>query len=189
MIEDDRTGEIVDDTLLAYKGGVQSKSRCANCGSDEKLREKMIVPEEAKGTRIESNLVVLCRACSLAADSAVKAHSKGTRPVNFWVSRELHTRLLNGLGERNGFHSMGQMVRFLMSRYVTDQDLFDDLYQYQDSRAAEVKVNVWVEASEYGTFKTLVDYEGHTVTETLKCLIRMYECEVEPLMRRKSGKE
>ena len=132
----------------------RSRGKCVNCGSEDKLRIRMIVPDAAGGKKVVENGVLLCRPCSMASDTASPHRSAPRRPVNFWVSRELHNRLTNGLKTRNGFTSMGAMVRYLMQKYVVDSGLFDDLYQYQDSRQAEVKINVWVDSDQYGTFKS-----------------------------------
>ena len=47
-----------------------------------------------------------------------------------------------------------------------------------------MKINVWVDNEVYATFKTVVNDRGVTVTDALKALIRMYEEEAEPLVRR-----
>jgi len=157
----------------------RAKDKCSNCGSTHKTRVKMIVPAEVGGQLSFENSSVLCRACEMAADVAGRsATGSAERPVNFWVSR----RLYNKIKELNGFSSTGSLVRYLMSKYVTDQSRFDDLAQWQDE-GSDLKINIWVDRSIYETFKTTVNAEGMTVTDALKALIRMYEDEAEPLVR------
>lgn len=151
------------------------RNRCANCGNTERLRVKMVVPLEAGGHMSDSNGVLLCRSCEMAAD-AVKGRSKAgdQRLVNFWVSRRLFERIQEGLKTYKAFNSMGTLVRYLICKYIEDEARFDDLELYQDE-GADTKLNVWVDRKHYDTFKVLLDKRGVTVTDTLKSLIRMYE--------------
>jgi hypothetical protein len=45
-----------------------------------------------------------------------------------------------------------------------------------------VRLNLWVDAALYTTFKALVDNRGMTVTSALKALFCMYEAEATPLV-------
>lgn len=163
------------------------RNRCGNCGSGERLRAKLIVPVEAGGTLSESNGVLLCRGCEMAAE-AVKKNSKTSdqRLVNFWVSRKLFDRIQEGLKDYQAFNSMGSLVRYLISKYIEDEARFDDLELYQDE-GADVKVNVWVERDRYDTFKVLLDKRGMTITDAIKNLIAMYELETEPRIEKRVG--
>ncbi len=157
----------------------KNKGACANCGSTDRVRAKMIVPTEAGGNQTDTNGVALCRPCDLASGTA-RIPSSDRRLVNFWVSRELY----DWMNSRSGFESMGALVRFLMSNYVADEHRFDDLEQYQDEGSA-VKINVWVEADRYATFKALVDKRGLTVTDAFKSLLRMFEAEASAILGKK----
>jgi hypothetical protein len=151
------------------------RSRCANCGQEERLRVKMIVPLEAGGQMSESNGVLLCRSCEMAAEASKKdSKANDQRLVNFWVSRRLFDRIQEGLQTYKAFNSMGSLVRYLISKYIEDESRFDDLELYQDE-GADSKLNVWVERDRYDTFKVLLDKRGMTVTDAIKSLIRMYE--------------
>jgi hypothetical protein len=164
--------------------------RCANCGSDHRLKVRMIVPEESGGKKTVSNGTLLCRTCELAREISLKvpqpASGERTRPINFFVSQDLHAKLQNGLATKYGFRSVSALVRFLMSKYVTDPSDFDDLEMFQDS-GSEVKVNVWVGRDIYASFKAITDRDGTTVTDTLKGLIRMYETEAQRIVGRMKG--
>ena len=122
------------------------RGRCSNCGSDDRLRVEMIVPEAAGGRKLVSNGTLLCRTCTLAREIGERrpypASGEHTRPINFFVSRGLHNKLGNGLATDNGFRSVSSLVRFLMTRFVGDPDRFDDLEMFQDP-GSDVKINVW----------------------------------------------
>lgn len=150
------------------------RSRCANCGSNERLRVKTVVPVEAGGKLVTSNGVCLCRSCEMASDAYLKSSkNENQRLVNFWVSRSLFDRLKVNLDNHKGFNSMGSLVRYLMAKYVEDENRFDDLELFQDE-GADTKLNVWVEKDRYATFKNLLDKRGVTITDTIKSLIVMY---------------
>ena len=85
----------------------EARGKCANCGSEDRLRPRMVVPEVAGGKLIPSNGIVLCRTCELAMDSAGRYVEPGQmkRPVNFWVSKKLYDRLQNE-SEKTAFKSM-----------------------------------------------------------------------------------
>lgn len=161
-----------------------SKDRCANCGGSDRLQIHMAVPLEAGGQYVVSNGFLLCRVCELAALAAANTQKAFSRPLNFWVSRELYTNLTSGIKRHKGFNSMGALVRHLMRMYVQNEGRFEDLTSYQDV-GTDVKINVWVDPTEYESFKTLVQSMGSTVTDTIKSLIRMYVLDAEPLLPRK----
>lgn len=161
--------------------------KCSNCGSEHRLKVRMIVPESSGGQRVVSNGTLLCRTCELAREISLKvpqpASGERTRPINFFVSQELHRKLQNGLATKYGFRSVSALVRFLMAKFVAESDDFDDIDMYQDG-GSDVKVNVWVGRDVYANFKAITDRNGTTVTETLKGLIRMYEAETQRIVGR-----
>ncbi len=163
------------------------KNQCANCGTKDRIRVVMVVPLEAGGQEIDSNGVLLCRSCEMAADTVKKGKTPSDqRLVNFWVSRRLfddiHKGIKNYKAGSPGFRSIGALVRYLITKYVEDESRFDDLALYQDE-GTDVKVNVWVEKDRYENFKALLDKRGMTITSAVKSLIRMYEEGSEPLIR------
>ena len=168
--------EVMEKKVWARAGG-----KCESCGLSDRLKIVTHVPERFT----EMNAMVLCRTCDLAAELSHRdqgpASGVDTRPINFWVSGNLHARLTNGLSKKYGFKSIASLVRYLMSKYVQDVSRFDDVAQWQDS-GTDVKVNVWVPRDTYETFKILVEKNGLTVTDALKGLIRMYEMEVQTVV-------
>lgn len=122
-----------------------------------------------------TNGVLLCRPCEMASESlgSGKKREQDRRILNFWVSRKLYDRIQKSIEVKNGFNSVSSLVRYLMSKYIRDEDRFDDLEQYQDS-GADVKINVWVDIGSYATFKRLLDKRGVTVTDAVKNLILVY---------------
>jgi hypothetical protein len=156
------------------------RNKCANCGNPEHLRVRLVVPPEAGGQMVESNGVLLCRSCEMASEAAVCGTTGSEqRLVNFWVSRRLFDRIQLGLKTYNAFNSMGALVRYLIAKYIEDENRFEDLNLYQDD-GADVKLNVWVERDAYNVFKVLLDKRGMTVTDALKSLIVLYESDIEP---------
>ena len=175
-LSDDQKMHLFEQALLE-----RAKDVCSNCGSNHKVRARMIVPLEAGGKFSFDNGTTLCRACEMAS-SVVSRSPTGAaqRPVNFWVSRRMYdkVKLLNG------FNSTGSLVRFLMSKFVLHDGQFDDLNLWQED-GSDMKINVWVDRKIYAEFKTLVNDRGMTVTDSFKALIRMYEEEAEPLVQMK----
>jgi len=165
------------------------QGRCSGCGCDQadQLKVRMVIPRELGGKEIVSNGILLCRTCEMAKNIASRSPSpasgENTRPINFWVSRQLHGKLTNGLSTKYGFKSISSLVRYLMQKYAEDPDWFPDLELYQDT-GADTKVNVWVGRELYAAFKDEVDSRGSTVTDILKSLIQMYEIEHERIVGR-----
>lgn len=90
--------------------------------------------------------------------------------------------MYNKVKQLNGFNSTGSLVRFLMKKFVTHDDQFDDLNLWQED-GTDMKINVWVDRKIYKSFKKIVNERGMTVTDAFKALIRMYEEEAEPLVQ------
>lgn len=158
-----------------------AKDRCQNCGSEDKLSVKMIIPLEAGGQYVQSNGHVACRVCEMAAEAVAsgRAEKENRRPLNFWVSRTLYASIQDELDRGTGFNGMGVMVRTLMRLFVKDPSRFDDLPLYK-SDGSEVKVNVWVDADWYSLFKDMVAARDMTVTDGVKALITMYVASAAP---------
>lgn len=161
-------------------------NKCSNCGAEYNLHARMIVPPEAGGKYVVENGVVVCRVCEMAASAALHAKAKGKdrRPINVWISRALYGKLQDALSQRNGFSSMGSLVRSLMHMVVEEEQQFADLSNYQD-QGSDVKINVWVDLSVYDDFKKIVGDQNLTVTDAIKGLIMMYEGEAVKSIQRK----
>jgi hypothetical protein len=182
IMTDDKIEKIVGRTERPLEEIIweKYKNHCGNCGGEHKLRVKLVVPVEAGGREIESNAMLICRACEMASDTAIPlpGETGARRIINFWVSRRLHDRMTNGMATSRGLKSMSQLVRYLMSSYVTDVARFDDLERYQDGTSSDVKVNVWVPMDQYETFKRLANNRGLSVTDAVKSLIQMFDEEI-----------
>lgn len=163
------------------------RNQCSSCGSQDHLRPKLIVPQEAGGKLHINNSILLCRTCEFASElfsrQKMPASGTNTRPINFWINRDLHKNLLNGLSHRYGFKSVASLVRFLMGKYTTSPEQFEDVEKYID-RSSDVKVNVWVPRVMYEDFKVVTSRNGLTVTGSLRGLLRMYESEAERIFGR-----
>lgn len=169
---------VSDDPKRLWRSAIfdRFRNRCGNCGSEDHLRVKMVVPEEAGGQYVESNGVCLCRTCEIATDTTRPSSEDTRRPINFWVSKTLHQDLQERAKDTS-FKSMASLIRYLMTKFVEEPDRFDDLAKYQDIPESDLKINVWVEKGMYATFKDLVDSRGLTVTDALKSLIKLYQVE------------
>lgn len=153
------------------------KGLCDGCGSSARVKAKPIVPLEVGGALSLENACTICRACEMAT-AALQQNSKGrsNRPLNFWVSRELHDRMKSFAT----FASVGSLIRFLIERYSSNPDNFNDLDLWQDAGASDLKVNVWIDHTVYETFKSQVNTRGLTVTSAIKSLVRLYGGESDP---------
>jgi len=156
------------------------KDSCANCGGAHKVKMRWIVPLEVGGKEAETNATLICRACEMSMEmAATLPGSEGERRlINFWVSRKLYSRMSEITKSIRGLKSLSALVRFVLSKYVEDAGRFDDLDLYRDPDATnngEVKLNVWVPASEYEAFKSLVNQRGWSVTESVRALIMMFD--------------
>lgn len=168
----------------AFKYGEHmfTEEKCQNCGSKDKLAERLIVPEKAGGTKENSNIAILCRCCEMAMDSVLKSNTEDQRrAINFWVGKALHTHLNAHLSAKQGFTSMGSLVRYLIESYTANPERFSDLDQYQ-TVGSDTKINVWVDRNKYEEFKKITDEKNITVTDTIKSLISLYAAETENIL-------
>lgn len=169
------TLEAAKDIKQAWTNAVwdRHRNKCSNCGSEDHLKLKMIVPVEAGGQYVESNGVILCRTCEISSDTTRAAGNDPKRLINFWVNKPLH-QALQDKAKDTAYKSMASLVRYLMTKYVEDPARFDDLAQYQDTPDTDIKINLWVDKAMYATFKDQVHQAGLSVTDAVKGLIKMY---------------
>jgi hypothetical protein len=161
------------------------RSRCANCGGLDGLRVRLVVPEGAGGRQVESNGTLLCRACEMASKSLQDAAEDEQRPVNVWVSRQLHDRIVGHLGSKKGFASKAALLRYLVREYVADETRYENLGQYQDDGspfANGVRVFFWIENGIYRDFQARLAKRGLDVSEVCRSLLVLYDMEVAPRM-------
>ena len=157
-------------------------AKCCNCGSLDRLKLRLIVPEAIGGKWEENNVTLLCRACEMALD-AMTGTSKNSksRSINIWVSTSFYKRIQDSLKNKKGFSSIGALARYLMQKYLEDPARFDDLEQYQ-VLGADNKINIWVDADIYTQFKELVSKRGSTVKDSIISLIAIYNSEAEVML-------
>lgn len=178
LLEDERAPveQIFFDERLSFQRVVMARagSRCNNCGSEDRVRVKMIVPEEAGGVLIASNGVALCRTCDMARDSVPGATARDSAfVVTIWMSQKLHQRIEQLIEPKKSFRSWSALTRYLIAKYVSDERRFDDLNQYQDGSPG-AKITVRVDKAIYGSFAALMKRRGTTVTEGLRGLFSMF---------------
>jgi len=168
--------QIYADSRRQFENSVMERGRrqCSNCGGHDRVRVKMVVPEEAGGTLKVTNGVVLCRTCDMAKDSLPGAGSKtDTFVVSVWMSQNLREKVEGVIQPKRAFRSWSALSRYLIAKYVSDERRFDDLEQYQDTNS-QTKVTVRVDKEIYGTFAAMLKRRGLTVTDALKSLYLMY---------------
>ena len=152
------------------------RNRCVGCGSTDRLKVLLIVPLAAGGHLSVENGSVLCRTCEMAKEAAERTpRGEERRLVNFWVARKMHERIQEAIRTRDGFVSLGHLVRYMMTKYVEDPARYNDLERYQDHGPSEVRINVWVDIPVYESFKRLLELNQMTVTEAIKALIAVYD--------------
>jgi hypothetical protein len=160
--------------------------KCGNCGSDQNIAVRMIVPEAAGGKAVLTNGHVICRTCEVAQTAVRKAEEHGIipkRPICVWVSRKLYDTIQEALQSKNGFNSMAGLTRYMMKLLVEHPERFSDLENYQD-RGSDLKINLWVDAEDYDRFKSVLSDRNLTVTDGIKGLMLLYTTESAPSARR-----
>ncbi len=150
----------------------RDSSKCVNCERDKRIAVCFIVPPEAGGHLRVSNGVVVCRECRIASESArvLPARIENKAPINFFVSQKLHAYVRGYVHNGSKFGSISALVRRMIYSFITEPDLYEDLAQWQD-RGSEVRINGWVDGSQYGAFKEICSGMGMTYTDALKGLL------------------
>lgn len=162
----------------------QYRHTCANCGSEDHVTARLIVPQEAGGKLSISNASTICRVCQAASKAVAKAQDRGLEeksPVNVWVSRRLYDLVNGSIESKRGFNSMATLIRYLVGEYVDKNDNFEDLAQWQDE-GVEVKINFLVPTPLYEIFKSKVSSNGLTVTQAVQGLLTWYVSEAAPVL-------
>jgi hypothetical protein len=170
-----RRGPMSDvDDVVEWKEKVleRDSSKCVNCDRHKRVAVCFIVPPEAGGNLRVSNGVVVCRDCRIASESArvLPARIENKAPINFFVSRRLHTHVDSFVHNGSKFGSVSALVRRMIYSFITEPDLYEDLKQWQD-RGSEVRINGWVDGTQYGVFKEICSGLGMSYTDALKGLL------------------
>lgn len=143
--------------------------KCGNCGSDDGITIKLIVPEEAGGKKIPSNCAVLCKGCRFQSERSFKGEMV---PTSFWLSRPLHTRLVAYCERENS--TVSSVIRGLMSHFVSsDYTSFEPIWAYQEEER-DVKVNVQIDQRIYSSFRAILSQDRRTVQEAMVALLHNF---------------
>jgi len=70
-------------------------------------------------------------------------------------------------------------MRAMIASFITQPELYEDLQNWQDSGSA-VKVNGWIDGSQYEIFKSMCRDRGLSYTDALKALLLVAIDEYEP---------
>jgi hypothetical protein len=119
-----------------------------------------------------SNGVTVCRECRLRADSArvLPQRIDNKTPVNFLMSSVLHRAVHKYAHNGSKFGTVSALMRAMISSFITQPELYEDLQSWQDAGSA-VKVNGWVDGSQYEVFKSMCRDRGLSYTDALKGLL------------------
>ena len=145
---------------------------CRNCDSPNKLAACFVVPPEVGGHLKVSNGVTVCRECRLRADSALVFPKRidNKTPVNFLMSQVLHQTVHGYVHNGSKFGTVSALMRAMIASFITQPELYEDLSNWQDAGSA-VKVNGWVDGSQYEVFKSMCRDRGLSYTDALKALL------------------
>ena len=152
----------------------RDQGACCNCGSKLQVAACFIVPPEARGNVKVSNGVTLCRECRIAAESArvLPQRIDNKTPINFLISKKLHESVDAYVHNGSNFGSVSALVRRMISSFITETELYEDMAQWQDD-GSEVKINGWVDGRIYDVFKRMCQDRGLSYTDALKSLLLM----------------
>ena len=160
----------------AFDAAVREKhaGACVNCFSKDKVSVRMVVPESAGGVLSLSNGVTLCLRCDMARESIPSTSIRtDSFVVSIWMSNNLRNTVEPLLNTKKTFRSWSALSRYLISKYVLEEDVFWDLDGFRDL-SSETKVTIRVEKSNYDIFAAKLKKRGITVTDGLKGLYMMY---------------
>jgi hypothetical protein len=155
------------DKVLERDGG-----RCVNCSGEDKVAACFVVPVEVGGNLRVSNGVTVCRECKIAAESSriLPQRIDNKTPINFLISDKLHKTVNRYVHNGSKFGSVSALMRSMISSYIAQPELFEDLQMWQDN-GSDVKVNGWVDGLQYQTFKGMCRSKGISYTDALKALL------------------
>lgn len=162
--------------ILEWKRKVleRDENRCVNCEKKERVAACFIIPPESGGTLKVSNGATICRDCRISAEGArvLPLRIDNKTPINFLISRPLHNAIDKLVHEDSNFGSKAALVRSLISSFITEPQLYEDVDRWQDP-GSDVKVNGWVDGAQYEVFKRLCQDRGMSYTDVLKGLLLM----------------
>ena len=161
------------DSLREWKDKVLQRDEvCVNCESAEKLAACFIVPPEVGGHLKTGNGVTVCRECRLKAESArvLPQRIDNKTPVNFLMSKSLHQVVHKYAHNGSRFGTVSALMRAMISSFITQPELYEDLQNWQDG-GSDIKVNGWVDGSQYEVFKSMCRDRGMSYTDALKALL------------------
>lgn len=162
------------ENLAEWKDRVLERDgyKCVNCERTGRVAACFIVPPEGGGKLRTSNGATVCRECRIASESArvLPTRIENKTPLNFFVGRELHATLKSYVHNGSKFGSVSALVRRMVFSFITESELYEDLAQWQDD-GSDVKINGWIDGSQYEVFKSMCQERSLTYTDALKGLL------------------
>jgi len=86
------------------------------------------------------------------------------------ISDKLHRTVNKYVHNGSKFGSVSALMRSMISSYIAQPELFEDLQSWQDA-GSDVKVNGWVDGLQYQVFKGMCRTKGISYTDALKGLL------------------
>jgi len=161
-------------TLEEWKKRVLERDdgKCANCTSSSKVAACFIIPPEVGGKLRLSNGATLCRECRIAAEGSrvLPTRIDNKTPINFLISNNLHEVVNRFAHNGSNFGSISALVRSMISSFIVNPEQYEDLALWQDP-GSDVKVNGWVDGSQYEVFKNMCQDRDMSYTDALKSLL------------------
>lgn len=165
---------ILSEGLKDWKAAVLQRDggSCVSCGATNRVAACFVVPVEVGGTLRVSNGATVCRECRILAESSrvLPQRIDNKTPINFLISNQLHASVTEYVHGGSSFGSVSALMRSMISSFITQPELYEDIQVWQDF-GSSVKVNGWVDGSQYALFKALCRGKGISYTDALKGLL------------------
>jgi hypothetical protein len=146
--------------------------KCINCQIGEKIAVCFVVPPEVGGKLRVSNGVSICRECRIAAEGSrvLPVRIDNKTPINFLISRKLRDLVFDYAKKGSNFGSISAVVRQMINSFTANPEMYEDLALWQDP-GSDIKINGWVDGSQYETFKHMCHERNISYTDALKSLL------------------
>ena len=153
--------ELQAEPTCFYVALTQADNKCTNCGSDDNVSAKLVVPEEAGGQKVPGNCAVLCRTCRWGAERETKTPRF---PTSFFVSAALYERLNTYCHKHKT--TKAALARFLIHYYVGLHENMQDIWNFQEEQR-DVKITVQVDSGIYNEFKELLQNDRRNIQDAM----------------------
>jgi Arc/MetJ-type ribon-helix-helix transcriptional regulator len=148
---------------------------CQNCGASGGTAG-FIIPPSCRGVVSVSNAIILCGRCwrlyDVSRAGASQKDAAGRSMMSVYLSEALHRRVLASVGAEKPFQSLSSLIRYVVSRYVMDEERFEDLPLYQDE-GNDILIRTRFDPERFHTFKQLCDRRGMSMSDAVRSMLVM----------------